>query len=66
MDLYDDIYIAGAQSPDTTIESQEPEDHTEEDGSNCHDLDLYDDLITEEGHQQMDSYKEVRKLFDYG
>ena len=63
MDLYDDIDIAGAQSPDTTIENQEPDADTGEDGSHCHDLDLYDDLITEEGHQRMDSYKEVRKFY---
>ena len=66
MDLYDDIYMTGTQSPDTTIENQEPDDDKQEDGSTFHGLDLYDDLITEEGQKHMDTYKEVWKIFKYG
>ena len=59
MDLYDDIYNTGAQSPDTTIENRDLDDAENNDSTVCSELDLYDDLITEEGEQQMHSYKEV-------
>ena len=59
MDLYDDLDNIGSQSPDTTIENRDLMDETQNDASTCSDLDLYDDILTEEGQQQMHSYKEV-------
>ena len=63
MDLYDDLDNTGSQSPDTTIQNRDLIDEPKtDDGSVCSDLDLYGDIITEEGQQQMDSYKEVWEI----